>query len=112
MISDAPDNYIDSNGNDKIKNSENVEQEENLIKLQKKNNIMTDGDHKREKFLPNEQKAIIDLYDRYTDKKIAMRILKNMPGLENMYERKIKRWKSSTKTMGKPVSQEFEDEVY
>ena len=73
---------------------------------------MTDGDNKREKFLPNEQKAIIDLYDRYTDKTIAMRILKNMPGLENMYERKIKRWKSSTKTMGKPVSQEFEDEVY
>jgi hypothetical protein len=36
MISGAADNYIDSNGNDKIKNSEYVEQEENLIKLQKK----------------------------------------------------------------------------
>ena len=65
MISDVLDSYIDSNDNDKIKNSENVEQEENLIKLQKKDNIMTDGDHKRTKFLPNEQKAIIDLYDRF-----------------------------------------------
>jgi hypothetical protein len=70
MISVAADNYIDSNGNDKIKNSENVEQEENLIKLQKKNNIMTDGDHKRAKFLPDEQKAIIDLYDRYSNENI------------------------------------------
>jgi hypothetical protein len=43
---------------------------------------------------------------------MKLNILKNIPGLENMYERKIKRWKSSTKTMGKPVSQEFEDEVY
>jgi hypothetical protein len=113
MISEPSDNYIISNDNNKIKISENFEQEENLIKFNKQYKILTqNGDNKRAKFQANEQKAIIDVYDKYADKAIAMRILKNIPGLENMYERKIKRWKCSTKTMGKPVSQEFEDEVY
>jgi hypothetical protein len=114
MISETTNNYIVSNESNKIKVSENVEQEENLIEFNKQDKkiLKQNGDNKRAKFQPNEQKAIIDVYDKYTDKAIAMRILKNIPGLENMYERKIKRWKSSTKTIGKPVSQEFEDEVY
>jgi len=113
MISDITNNYIVCNDNNKIKISENLDQEENLIEFNKQDKILRqNGDSKRAKFQPNEQKAIIDIYDKYTDKAIAMRILKSIPGLENMYERKIKRWKSSTKTMGKPVSQEFEDEVY
>jgi hypothetical protein len=113
MISDITNNYIASNHNNKIKVSVNLEQEENLIEFNKQDKILRqNGDNKRAKFQPNEQKAIIDVYDKYTDKAIAMRILKSIPGLENMYERKIKRWKSSTKTMGKPVSQEYEDEVY
>ena len=98
MISDITNNYIVCNDNNKIKISENLDQEENLIEFNKQDKILTqNGDSKRAKFQPNEQKAIIDVYDKYTDKAIAMRILKNIPGLENMYERKIKRWKSSTK---------------
>ena len=113
MISEITNNYNLSNNNNRIKVSENLEQKENVIEFNKQDKILTqNGDNKRAKFQPNEQKAIIDVYDKYTDKAIAMRILKNIPGLENMYERKIKRWKSSTKTIGKPVSQEFEDEVY
>jgi len=113
MIPEITNDYIVSNKSNKIKISVNLEQEENLIEFNKQDKILTqNGGNKRAKFQPNEQKAIIDVYDKYTDKAIAMRILKNIPGLENMYERKIKRWKSSTKTMGKPVSQEFEDEVY
>ena len=88
------------------------EQGHNLLKLKKKEIIVKDAKQKREKFLPHEQKAIIEVYDKYTDKAFAMKVVRNMPGLENMYERKIKRWKSSNKTMGKPISHEFEDEVY
>ena len=94
MISEITNNYIVSNN--KIKISVNLEQEENLIEFNKQDKILTqNGDNKRAKFQPNEQKAIIDVYDKYTDKAIAMRMLKNIPGLENMYERKIKRWKST-----------------
>jgi len=95
MISEPTNNYIVSK---KIKVSVNIEQEENLIEFNKQDKILTqNGDHERAKFQPNVQKAIIDVYDKYKDKALAMRILKNIPRLENMYERKIKRWKSSTK---------------
>ena len=76
------------------------------------NNNNNNNNTKRIKYEANEQKAIIEIYDSFPDKSDAMKLIKCIKGFHNIYERKIKRWKSSDKMMGKPISQEFEDEVY
>ena len=50
-----------------------------------------------------DSKAIIEIYDSISDKSAAMKLIKCIKGFHNIYERKIKRWKSSNKMMGKPI---------
>jgi hypothetical protein len=102
MIKTNNNNYNYYNNQDKNKNKNYND------KVNNNNNNNT----KRIKYEANEQKAIIEIYDSFPDKSDAMKLIKCIKGFHNIYERKIKRWKSSDKMMGKPISQEFEDEVY
>ena len=102
-------NKNDNNNNDDNDNDENNNNNNNNTNYNNKNN---NNDTKRIKYEANEQKAIIEIYDSIPDKSAAMKLIKCIKGFHNIYERKIKRWKSSNKMMGKPISQEFEDEVY
>jgi len=97
-----------NNSNNNYNNNQDKNNHENnQDKVNDKNN-----NTKRIKYEANEQKAIIEIYDSFPDKSDAMKLIKCIKGFHNIYERKIKRWKSSDKMMGKPISQEFEDEVY
>lgn len=67
---------------------------------------------RRRKYTLDEQRYIINLYDTHECKTEAMNKINSIEGFEHVYERKIKRWKHcSAKPMGRPVSQEFEEEV-
>ena len=66
---------------------------------------------KRKAYLVSEQREIIGIYDSFDNKIDAINYIKSMNGYHEIYERKIKYWKSSNKIMGKPISQEFEDEI-
>ena len=97
-----------NNSNNNYNNNQDKNNHKNnQDKVDDKNN-----NTKRIKYEANEQKAIIEIYDSFPDKSDAMKLIKCIKGFHNIYERKIKRWKSSDKMMGKPISQEFEDEVY
>jgi len=67
---------------------------------------------RRRKYTLDEQRYIINIYDTHECKTEAMNKINSIEGFEHVYERKIKRWKQcSAKPMGRPVSQEFEEEV-
>ena len=66
---------------------------------------------KRKAYLVSEQREIIGIYDSFDNKIDAINHIQSMNGYHEIYERKIKRWKSGNKIMGKPISQEFEDEI-
>ena len=66
---------------------------------------------KRPKYSDAEQRRVIELYDSFQCKVTAMKVINQMNGYESIYKRKIERWKRSDKSMGRPVSQEFEKEV-
>jgi len=65
----------------------------------------------RRKYTIDERRTIIKLYDSFKCKTEAMRVINSIEGFENVYVRKIRRWKSQSKPMGRPVSPEFEQEV-
>jgi len=67
--------------------------------------------HKRPKYSDDEQRKVIEIYDSFPCKIMAMKAINEMHGFESIYKRKIERWKRSDKSMGRPVSQEFEKEV-
>ena len=68
--------------------------------------------NKRRKYSENEQQQIIQIYDAISNKPKAVKFLQHICGFRDIYERKIRRWKTSTKKpMGRPVSPEFESEV-
>jgi len=66
---------------------------------------------RRRKYTLEEQRTIIKLYDGFKCKAAAMRAINSIEGFEHVYVRKIRRWKSQSKPMGRPVSPEFELEV-
>ena len=66
---------------------------------------------KRKAYLVSEQREIINIYDSFDNKIDAINHIQSMNGYHEIYERKIKYWKSSNKIMGKPISKEFEDEI-
>lgn len=66
---------------------------------------------RRRKYTVDEQRAIIKLYDGFKCKAEAMRAINSIEGYEHVYVRKVRRWKSQSKPMGRPVSPEFEVEV-
>jgi len=87
---------------------------DNDISVVDKNNsksIMISSKTKRRAYLVSEQREIINIYDSFVNKTDAIKHIKSMNGYHEIYERKIKRWKSSNKIMGKPISQEFENEI-
>jgi len=61
----------------------------------------------------SERKSIVTLYDDFTCKVTAMKLIHSIEGYEKLNERRIKRWKkqSTLKSPGRPISEEFEDEV-
>ena len=72
--------------------------------------ILNNG--QRRKYSVEEQKRIIRIYDLINNKTKAIKFLQAICGYHEIYERKIKRWKSPVKKpMGRPISQEFESEV-
>jgi hypothetical protein len=67
---------------------------------------------KRRNYSAEEQLEIIRIYDSINKKTKAIKFLQVVCGYNEIYERKIKRWKTCTKKpMGRPISQEFESEV-
>lgn len=87
---------------------------DNNISVVDKNNsksTMISSKTKRRAYLVSEQREIINIYDSFVNKTDAIKHIKSMNGYHEIYERKIKRWKSSNKIMGKPISQEFENEI-
>ena len=62
---------------------------ENEKELTYTTEIAFEAVQKRVKFQPNEQKAIIEIYDSFNDKALAMKMIKQIEGFENIYERKI-----------------------
>ena len=64
-------------------------------------------------FSISERKSIMALYNSFDCKSTAMKLIQSIEGYENLTERRIKRWskKSSLKAPGRPISEEFEDEV-
>jgi len=72
---------------------------------------ITDVKRKRPKYSDDEQKRVIQIYDSFSCKLTAMKAINEIRGYENIYKRKIERWKRSSKSMGRPVSREFENEV-
>jgi hypothetical protein len=87
---------------------------DNNISVVDKNNsksAMISSKTKRRAYLVSEQREIISIYDSFVNKTDAIKHIKSMNGYHEIYERKIKRWKSSNKIMGKPISQEFENEI-
>ena len=73
---------------------------------------VTKSNNKRRKYSVEEQLEIIRIYDSISKKTKAIKFLQVVCGYNEIYERKIKRWKTCTKKpMGRPISQEFESEV-
>lgn len=94
MLMDCKDGILNS--------SKDIAEEDQSVKARQR----------RRKYTLDEQRIIIDLYDTHECKTEAMNKINSMEGFEHVYERKIKRWKHcSAKPMGRPVSQEFEEEV-
>lgn len=82
--------------------SKDIKEEDQSIKARQR----------RRKYTLDEQHHIINIYDTHECKTEAMHKINSIEGFEHVYERKIKRWKHcSAKPMGRPVSQEFEEEV-
>jgi len=61
----------------------------------------------------NERKAVLEIYDQFESKISAIQVIKSINGFEHVNERKIKRWKkqATMNTPGRPISDEFENEV-
>jgi len=67
---------------------------------------------KRRKYSDEEREQIIRIFDSIENKTKVIKFLQDVCGYEEIYLRKIQRWKSTDKkTMGRPVSREFESEV-
>jgi hypothetical protein len=99
---------------DKTNDTDTDYDSENDISVVDKNSsksIMISSKTKRRAYLVSEQREIINIYDSFVNKTDAIKHIKSMNGYHEIYERKIKRWKSSNKIMGKPISQEFENEI-
>jgi hypothetical protein len=99
---------------DKTNDTDTDYDSDNDISVVDKNNsksIMISSKTKRRAYLVSEQREIINIYDSFVNKTDAIKHIKSMNGYHEIYERKIKRWKSSNKIMGKPISQEFENEI-
>ena len=74
--------------------------------------IKSNISNKRRKYSVEEQLEIIRIYDSISKKTKAIKFLQVVCGYNEIYERKIKRWKTcAKKPMGRPISQEFESEV-
>ena len=73
--------------------------------------LTTDVKRKRPKYSDDQQRRVIEIYDSFSCKVMAMKAINQMHGFESIYKRKIERWKRSNKSMGRPVSREFEMEV-
>lgn len=61
----------------------------------------------------SERKSIVSLYNNFTCKLTAMKLIRSIEGYEKLNERRIKRWMKNpdNKNPGRPISEEFEDEV-
>ena len=95
---------VDSNGDNDNDNNNNNNHSSQKIK----SNINI----KRRKYSVEEQHEIIRIYDSINKKTKAIKFLQISYGYHEIYERKIKRWKTSAKKpMGRPISHEFESEV-
>ena len=67
---------------------------------------------KRRKYSIEEQKRIIRIFDAINNKTKALKFLQDVCGYNEIYAKKINRWKTSAKKpIGRPISQEFESEV-
>jgi len=74
--------------------------------------IKSNTSNKRRKYSVEEQLEIIRIYDSISTKTKAIKFLQVECGYNEIYERKIKRWKTcAKKPMGRPISQEFESEA-
>jgi len=62
------------------------------------------------KYTSQEQKDIIQVYNNYDDKTIALKQIKSLIQCKYLTQQKILHWMSKLKT-GKAISSEFEDEV-
>jgi len=91
----------DRNNNDNYNNDINHSSYERIL-----------NNGQRRKYSVEEQKRIIRIYDAINNKTKAIKFLQDICGYNEIYVRKIKRWKSpANKPMGRPISQEFEAEV-
>ena len=79
-----------------------------VMKGQQLKNI-TKRNYKRQ-YTSQEQKKIIQIYNDYDDKTIALKQIKLMIKCKYLTQQKILHWMSKSKT-GKAISSEFEDEV-
>lgn len=61
----------------------------------------------------DEKKSIVTLYNNFTCKLMALKFIQSIEGYEKLNVRRIKRWQKQTtlKSPGRPISEEFEDEV-
>jgi len=87
------------------------------------NNIERDIDShahscKRHKYTEQDRNEIISFYDQFKCKARAMEVINSITGFEQLKARQVRRWKNSNssssiskKSMGRPVSEQFELEV-
>jgi hypothetical protein len=74
--------------------------------------IKSNTSNKRRKYSIEEQKRIIRIFDAINNKTKAIKFLQDICGYNEIYAKKIKRWKTCAKRpIGRPISQEFESEV-
>lgn len=110
--------YNNNNSIDSMTSDSEVSQSNDTMKQPKASSsccsqvdMTTDVKRKRPKYSDDQQRRIIEIYDSFSCKVMAMKAINQMYGFENIYKRKIERWKRSNKSMGRPVSREFEMEV-
>ena len=65
----------------------------------------------RLKFTAEQRSLAIGIYDNYDCKREAMRKINEMKGFEALRSRRINHWKTSNFRMGRPISDQFEEEV-
>jgi len=65
----------------------------------------------RSKYTPAQQKEIIRIFNSHLCQNEAMKKINDIAEYKHVYKRKVLRWISSNKTMGRPICREFENEV-